>query len=881
MPRPLRLWGNTLSRSRLPLLVRVLVPVGLLSSVLAPAASAHATDAPDQRHNVPRPHRTGVAAPATTSTSVIDVVVPLHLSAAARERVAQLAHGQASAYQRRAQLQALAPARSQTTQVTAWAGEHGFTVTSSTPWSVGLRGRADALAVAFGTSLRPAQLDGKGFVVPRHTPVVPTALAGSIDPVVGLDTRPLFSGHAVYGGGDVQVLNSTPVRGVGSGTGATVATVNLSGWHPEDLHTYRAAAFGSTFADNAPAPTSVTVSGGHAAATVLEDDYGMETEVALDAEAIAGVAPAAKQRMYFGGNSSAGYLAILNQMAADLQDTDTTNDFQTASTSWGTCELGLPTSDLQQMSYAITLISAHATFFAASGDDGAFDCGDGATPAVDFPAAAQDTVAVGGTTVTGTAPSYSSTGWSGSGGGCSARVTAPARQAVAGNPCSGRAVPDIATLADPNSGFWIYDKVDEWLPIGGTSLAAPVSAAGLAAAQMDAGMPTLTTPFLTTAYANPGAFTDVTSGDNGLYRAATGYDLVTGLGSPRWTAFEDAINGVTGEPTPTGYNEPLLAVDPTYDPSSALIETPLPFGGVVNGFAPNGEPVTGYAISGAAPTSCSSTTSQPPAEAALPGGEGEHLLWLSVATSNPDVPCINTQRPVVVDSAFPVAPKPVATYVGTTAPAYRFGWAAATDSAPSSGILFYFGIVHDITKDADVAMFFTTGRAFPYAGDPALKVIAGHRYAVRVVAVDGAFNFAEKQTAFLPPYDDSKATLSRHLSNGTYVSDWARTKASPDYLGSHVRSNRKGAAFALQFTGRSLVAGVIKGRSGGYADIYVDGVKRARVSLYASSTRYRQALRLAGFTKSGTHRVVVKVVGAHASGSVGNDVYLDSLTVTS
>jgi hypothetical protein len=689
----------------------------------------------------------------------------------------------------------------------------------------------------------------------------------------------------VYGGGDIQVLNSTPVRGAGSGagatagSGATVATVNLSGWHPSDLTTYRQAAFGSN--DSPPTVTPVVVSGGHVAATALEDDFGMQTEVALDAEAIAGVAPAARQRMYFGGNSSAGYLAVLTQMAADVTDTSSSNDFQTASASWGMCELALPASDLNSMRNAITgITAAGATFFAASGDDGAFDCGDGETPAVDFPAAAEDTVAVGGTSVTGTAPSYSSTAWSGSGGGCSARVLAPVRQAVAGNPCSGRAVPDIATLADPGSGFWVYDKVDLWMPIGGTSLAAPASAAGLAAAMAHAGLTSLSTPFLSTAYANPVAFTDVTSGDNGLYRAGTGFDLVTGLGSPSWTAVEDAINGVTPAPTPTGHNEPLLAVDPTYDPYTAFIDTQLPYGGAVNGFAANGEPVTGYGATTTQPSDCTSTTPQPPTVASLPGGEGTKQLWLAVSTDDLAFPCIIVPRPVVVDSVAPVAPKPVATYVGTTSPTYRFGWAAATDQAPSSGIVFYVVTVHDVTTNTDAAMSVTTGRAFPYASAAPFKAVAGHRYTVQVIAVDAAFNVAGQQTAFLPPYDDSKATLSRHLSNGTYVSDWSRTKLSPDYLGSNIRSNRKGASFAFQLTGKSLTAGVLKSTHGGYADIYVDGVKRARVSLYASSTKYRQPLRLASFTTSGSHRVVVKVVGAHAAGSSGNEVYLDSLTVT-
>ena len=867
---------------RAPLLVLTAV---LGASLAAPAAPASA--APEHRPHVRPQHRTGTPAPATTAASVIDVVLPLHVSPTAHKGVDLLAGGHQSQLQRRTALRALAPAPSQSRQAVQWARAQGFTVTATTPWSVSLRGRAGALAKAFGTDLGSTQVHGKGFVRPRTPAVVPRALRGVIDPVVGLDTRPIWSGHAVYGGGDVQVLNRTPIRGKTAGAGATVATVNLSGWHSSDLVTYRRAAFGTAF--TAPATTYVVVGSGHAGATVDEDDFGAEAEVALDAEAIAGIAPAAKQRMYFGSPTSADYIAILNRMAADLLDADATNDFVTASTSWGACELELEDSEINAMRSAITQITAAgATFFAASGDSGAFGCSMPGTTndaaAVDFPASAESAVAVGGTSVTGDASGYTSTAWSGSGGGCSVRVPIPARQAGLGLPCAGRAVPDIAAIADPDTGYWVFDRLDQWVPVGGTSLAAPASAAGLAVAMAHAGLGSTVTAvddFLDLAYQHPSAFTDITSGTNGTYRTTAGYDLVTGLGSPLWTEVESLLTAAPA-PTPSGHNEPLLAVVPTYDPSTAFIDYSLLYGGPsLSGFSPNGEVVTGYALSGVSATSCVAATEAPPQEALLPGTEGTVLLTASIATPDVDVPggCITVQRPVVVDSKNPVPALPAVSYVGTTSPAYRFSWATSGDPAPSSGILFYVITIHDVTINDDVDMWFTSGRAYPLTIDPAFKAAIGHRYTVDVVAVDGAWNSNHRAAAFQAPYDDRTATLSTHLSGSTRVSDWKRTTASADYAGSHVASSRPGAYFGLTFTGKKLDAGVLKSRYGGYADVYVDGVKKFRISLYSSTTKYRQQLRLATFSAAGKHSVVVRVVGAHASGALGSYVFLDSLSV--
>ena len=104
-----------------------------------------------------------------------------------------------------------------------------------------------------------------------------------------------------------------------------------------------------------------------------------------------------------------------------------------------------------------------------------------------------------------------------------------------------REIPDVSFDADPNTGVAVYDSYDgnDWIQVGGTSLAAP-SWAGLIAItdqlRSADGLKLLNnsgpTQALTTLYSIEAEFHDVTSGSNGKYTAGPGYDEVTGLGTP-------------------------------------------------------------------------------------------------------------------------------------------------------------------------------------------------------------------------------------------------------------------------------------------------------------------------------------------------------------
>jgi subtilase family serine protease len=163
-----------------------------------------------------------------------------------------------------------------------------------------------------------------------------------------------------------------------------------------------------------------------------------------------------------------------------------------------------------------------------------------------YPAYNPAVIAVGGTTLalTPSGAVTSETAWAGSGGGVSQFEPRPPYQQPAINPYAGRGIPDVSFDADPASGVAVYDSASGgWLDVGGTSAGAPAWAAILAAAdQLRAatGRPPLTAARAQAQralYHLRRGLADITTGANGrcgpVCTAGPGYDLVTGLGSPR------------------------------------------------------------------------------------------------------------------------------------------------------------------------------------------------------------------------------------------------------------------------------------------------------------------------------------------------------------
>jgi hypothetical protein len=170
---------------------------------------------------------------------------------------------------------------------------------------------------------------------------------------------------------------------------------------------------------------------------------------------------------------------------------------------------------------------------ASAGDDGY---------GVSYPASSKWVTAVGGTSLrrsSRSARGWTEQAWSGTGSGCSGRNQAGWQNSSLTG-CSGRAVADVAAVADPSTGVAVYDSVGDdgasgWLTFGGTSAAAPIIA-GVYALAGDTG--SIDDGSLPWVHHSHGEFNDVTAGSNGSCAtqrwcsAGSGWDGPTGWGTP-------------------------------------------------------------------------------------------------------------------------------------------------------------------------------------------------------------------------------------------------------------------------------------------------------------------------------------------------------------
>jgi kumamolisin len=265
----------------------------------------------------------------------------------------------------------------------------------------------------------------------------------------------------------------------------------------------------------------------------------------LDVEIIAALAPAADVRVYFGPNSTAGFLAAINQAVAD--------GAHVVSISWGGPESTWTQQAMKayDQTFAAAL-SRGCTVFAASGDNGSSDGVPKGGEHVDFPASSPHVTGCGGTrlTVDASGALAAEVVWndnpttSAGGGGYSAFFGKPGYQTTV--PGAKRGVPDVAGNADPVTGYPV--RVDgRNLVIGGTSAVAPLLSGLTLRLNQLAGRPV--GDFNALAYAHAEDFSDVTVGNNGAFAAGPGWDPTTGLGSPIGAKVLTALTSSAGRGT--------------------------------------------------------------------------------------------------------------------------------------------------------------------------------------------------------------------------------------------------------------------------------------------------------------------------------------------
>ncbi len=442
----------------------------------------------------------------------------------------------------------------------AWLTARGFHIDHVSPDGIYASGTGKQVAASLEVKLVEVTRDGFTRVAARSVPSLPADIGAPVTDIGGLQpfvraqrhsrlraplhgnrsevTEPTFGLRAQ----SVAVPNQPPylvseIRkaygGAGvtaDGSGQTIAI--LIDTFPDDADL---AAFWT--ANGLPVTPAriekINVKGG-----TLGPPQGEES---LDAQWTSGIAPGATIRIYASG--SLAFVDLDRALDAIIADTATIPGLRQLSISLGLGEtfLGGPDGETAtQHAKYLQLTAAGVNVFVSSGDAGSNPDATGQGSAgplqAEYPAADSAVTAVGGTTLQLAADGRvtSETGWSGSGGGASAVFDRPVWQTGSHVPRgSKRLVPDVALVADPNTGAFLVlsGKV---VQIGGTSWSAPVWAAVCAlinSSRIAAGKPALgfINPLL---YPLTSGLRDIVGGSNGAFEAGVGYDEVTGLGVP-------------------------------------------------------------------------------------------------------------------------------------------------------------------------------------------------------------------------------------------------------------------------------------------------------------------------------------------------------------
>ncbi|MCC5095288.1 MULTISPECIES: S53 family peptidase [Xanthomonas] len=437
--------------------------------------------------------------------------------------------------------------------ITQFAASYGLTVerTHADSGTVILEGTVQQCETAFQVSLIE-YVQGASRYRGRTGPVsIPQELDGIVTAVLGLDARPQAqtlpsvpiaapasslpappSPISPIAGSDGPIVQYTPPQLAQlygfpehDGKGQCIGIIVLGGGYAREQ---MAAYFAQL---QLPMPTIVDVLLHGAENRLSTGSRNADVEAQMDLQIVGAIVPGAKLVMYFAPNTDNGFLEAIN---AAIHDTE--HSPGVIAISWGFTESQWTPQSRQAYDCAFQAAALLGiTVCIAAGDDGATDGQPGLN--VCFPASSPFVLACGGTRLHVTVDTANEQAWSHGGGGQSRFFARPAWQKNLlltdelhrAQQLSMRGVPDVAANADAQTGYYLHINGQPAV-MGGTSAAAPLWAALLARIYaVNHDRPSFVVPRL---YGQPDAFRDIVDGDNGGFRASTGWDANTGLGVP-------------------------------------------------------------------------------------------------------------------------------------------------------------------------------------------------------------------------------------------------------------------------------------------------------------------------------------------------------------
>lgn len=270
---------------------------------------------------------------------------------------------------------------------------------------------------------------------------------------------------------------------------------------------------------------------------------GADAQVYLDIEVAGAVAPGAQIVVYFGPNTTRGFVDTVTTAIHDRK-----NNPSILSISWGGPEISWSESAMQQLNQVFQIAANFKiTVICAAGDNGVTDGVKDGQPHVSFPASSPWVLAVGGTQIIEAGGQIGSEvvwndGTMATGGGVSQAFPLPDWQSAVNVPAladgvRGRGIPDVAAHAAPENGY-VATIHGQRTNLGGTSASTPFWAGLIALMNQGVGHNIgFINPVLYKTIGPAGTLRGITQGHNGVdkvpgYPARPGWNASAGWGSP-------------------------------------------------------------------------------------------------------------------------------------------------------------------------------------------------------------------------------------------------------------------------------------------------------------------------------------------------------------
>jgi subtilase family serine protease len=293
-------------------------------------------------------------------------------------------------------------------KVSSWLTSQGFTITETARSStfISFTGTVAQAQNAFGTSIHSLSLNGEQHISNLTNPTLPSAIAGVVSSVAGLNDfkarprgrvsrvklNPDYTytsttgtvSHYIAPGDFYTIYNVTPLLTNGiDGTGVTIAVMGQTALVPAQVAAFRTAS-------GLPAKAPTVQSAGSNPPGVISGDID---EASLDVEWSGAVAPNATILYVYGQD------VFLNSLTQAI----TNNVAPIISISYGLCESMINTGyNINTINQLLQQANAQGiTIVSAAGDSGATDCDSAGLAseglAVDFPSTSPFVTSAGGT----------------------------------------------------------------------------------------------------------------------------------------------------------------------------------------------------------------------------------------------------------------------------------------------------------------------------------------------------------------------------------------------------------------------------------------------------------------------------------------------------